>query len=156
MDLGVNISAEANDNSKSNIALGGSALSTSGLRVSNLNEISNVSFEGLQSALRSHAQIPRKDAIEAEVEGFKPAAFIYKIPTQFADTKELDKQLTRIRELRYQQAPKIEERLRKMTMNANMNTTENKPKPSAHDDRYREYVDNQVDMMGRLSSKYLK
>lgn len=50
----------------------------------------------------------------------------------------------------------IEERLRNLTVSANMNLTQNKPKMSEPEQKFRDHVDNVVDIMSRYSVKNLK
>ena len=50
----------------------------------------------------------------------------------------------------------IEAKLHTYSKNANINTTSNKPVTSKPEKNFRDYVDNQVDIMNRFSVKKLK
>lgn len=61
-----------------------------------------------------------------------------------------------MREKRSKNSALIEERLRNYTVNANMNTTKNKPRPADCELNFRSYVDHTVDIMSRCSIGKLK
>ena len=58
--------------------------------------------------------------------------------------------------MRSSNAKPIEEKLHMYSKNANMNTTNHRPKPSGPEKNFRAYIDDQVDMMSRLSVNMLK
>ena len=71
-------------------------------------------------------------------------------------SKQLSQQVELLRQTRSKNAALIEERLRSFTMNSNMNTTQRKPQPSDPERKFREHVDNTVDLMSHLSVHKLK
>ena len=72
------------------------------------------------------------------------------------ESKNLMMQVENLRQTRSKNAALIEEKLRNFTVNANMNLTQNKPKLSDPEQKFRDHVDQQVDMMNRYSIHKLK
>ena len=79
-----------------------------------------------------------------------------KIPSLDKNSHKISQSLERLRMLRSSNAKPIEEKLHLYSKNANMNTTLHKPKLSGPEKNFRAYVDDQVDMMSRLSVNMLK
>ena len=78
----------------------------------------------------------------------------FKIPRLVDDHKSIIQQFERNRNSKLLRP--IEFRLSEITRNANLNTTDKKPLPSNPERDFRAYVDNQIDLMSRLSVHKLK
>ena len=66
------------------------------------NEVSFVSldkqFEDMKTVTKSHAQIPRSQVVDTEVEAYMPSTLNFKIPSQISNHREVSKNLDRLRE----------------------------------------------------------
>ena len=80
----------------------------------------------------------------------------FKIPTLDRNARLLSQSIERLRQSRSSHVPAIESKLHSYSKNANINTTSNKPAPSLPEKNFRDYVDNQVDIMNRFSVQRLK
>ena len=80
----------------------------------------------------------------------------FKIPSLNNNSKSISQGIERLRESRAVHVKAIEQKLHNYTKNANINTTSHKPAPSLPEKNFRDYVDNQVDIMNRFSINSLK
>jgi len=80
----------------------------------------------------------------------------YKIPCLENDHKLINQQFERVRMIRANSIPPIEYKLRMFSQNANINTTQKEKRITKPEQNFRSYIDNQIDMMSRLSCDKLR